>query len=400
MKSATETNASAEAAAPAELLLVLTGAPSQEKLARLASLCAALPAGRPGIALPGGIDTAPLSAAGLRVETMDLPARAPGLPWVVRPLLRQAGVLAASLGARAVLLCSPDMPELETADGGSAFAALAAPVLSGRADLAVPRYVAGRYEGFVNTGILAPALAALFGRWVRVPQPFELAASPRFLDRVSAASEGTDLPWPGVDAQGANLSMVETYVPFRHELSGLGEDLAGTLQLLLGSLFSEIERHAADWQRVRGVAALPPEGHRVPLGRPEQVIDLAPLRDSFLLGQKNLPDVWSLVLPPVTLLELRRLSRLPAEQFLVPDELWARILYDFALAYRRRTLGRTHLFGALVPLYLGWLASWVRQISPLSEAALEQRQLDLVQAFERSKPYFVSRWRWPDRFNP
>jgi hypothetical protein len=30
----------------------------------------------------------------------------------------------------------------------------------------------------------------------------------------------------------------------------------------------------------------------------------------------------------------------------------------------------------------------------------EQRLERLCQAFEASRPYLVSRWRWPDRFNP
>ena len=45
--------------------------------------------------------------------------------------------------------------------------------------------------------------------------------------------------------------------------------------------------------------------------------------DSFLLGSKNLDEVWRLILPPNALLELRRLTRLAPEQFRMPDELWA-----------------------------------------------------------------------------
>ena len=39
------------------------------------------------------------------------------------------------------------------------------------------------------------------------------------------------------------------------------------------------------------------------------------------------------------------------------DDLWVRIVYDFILAYRLRTLNRGHLLGALTPLYLAWVAS-------------------------------------------
>ena len=50
--------------------------------------------------------------------------------------------------------------------------------------------------------------------------------------------------------------------------------------------------------------------------------------------------IWSLVLPPATLFELRKAVSPGSEQFRIPDELWARIIYDFALAHRLRTINR------------------------------------------------------------
>jgi hypothetical protein len=58
------------------------------------------------------------------------------------------------------------------------------------------------------------------------------------------------------------------------------------------------------------------------------------------------------------------------------------------------------LLGALTPLYLGWVASYVREVSNLSSAAAEQRLERFSRAWEEKKPYLLSRWRWPDRFNP
>ena len=53
--------------------------------------------------------------------------------------------------------------------------------------------------------------------------------------------------------------------------------------------------------------------------------------ETFQLGFRNLQEVWALVLPPVTLLELKRLARPSTGRFHLPDELWVRIVYDFAL---------------------------------------------------------------------
>ena len=122
--------------------------------------------------------------------------------------------------------------------------------------------------------------------------------------------------------------------------------------------------------------------------------------ETFQLGFRNLQEVWSLVLPPVTLLELKRLARVSVDRFHMPDELWVRIVYDFALAHRLRTLSRSHLLGALTPLYLGWVASYALEVGGASPAEAEQRLEKLARAYEDGKPYLLSRWRWPDRFNP
>ena len=130
----------------------------------------------------------------------------------------------------------------------------------------------------------------------------------------------------------------------------------------------------------------------------EHPADIAPMLDAFQIAYTNLHEIWALVLPPNSLLGLKRLSAMPPASFRMPDSLWARIVYDFILAFRLRTINRGHLLGALTPLYLAWVASHLLLIS--SGTAPEKHIEDLASVFEADKPYLVSRWRWPDRFNP
>ena len=122
--------------------------------------------------------------------------------------------------------------------------------------------------------------------------------------------------------------------------------------------------------------------------------------DAFRLGYKNLNEIWKVVLPPATLVELKRLAARGADSFRMPDAVWARIVYDFVLAHRSRVMDRDHLLRALTPLYLGWLASYVLQVQDVSAPEAEQRIDALCIAYETQKAYLISRWRWPDRFNP
>jgi hypothetical protein len=177
-------------------------------------------------------------------------------------------------------------------------------------------------------------------------------------------------------------------------------DVDAALSQVLGSLFLDMEQHAAMWQRVRGSQAVPTFGAAPPFDEEPRAIDVQSMIGSFQLGFRNLQDVWARALPPATLIELSRLARTAQGAFRVPDELWARIVFDFALGHRLRVMNRDHLLRALAPIYLAWVASFVSEIAEVERAAVAARLERLCLAFEAEKPYLLARWRWPDRFNP
>ncbi|MFT4111812.1 hypothetical protein [Silvibacterium sp.] len=308
--------------------------------------------------------------------------------------------IAALLQARACVVLHPDLAVLEDA-GSTQFAA---PILEGGCDLVMPGYPEGKYDGLLNKGLVVPLAGALCGRRAHTPLAYDFGVSTRLLARLAAAAQRPGsvprLLWPSIFAGMDGGEMCEASLHVRHSVQSEGLELSAVLGLLAGSLFQEAEINAAQWQRVRGsqiMRVLPPVGDAPPESSEAAAPDPQPLIDSFVLGFRNLEEVWRIALPPISLFELQRISRLPAAEFHMPDELWARIVYDFAVAWHVRRIGRTHLLGAMTPLYLGWVASYVRGAAQLSTAEAQLRVEQLAQAFEASKPYFVSRWRWPDR---
>ena len=122
--------------------------------------------------------------------------------------------------------------------------------------------------------------------------------------------------------------------------------------------------------------------------------------EGFNLAFRDLREIWGLVLPPATLLELKKLTRLPADSFRLADATWARIVYDFVLAHRQRVMNADHMLRALTPIYLAWVASYALEVGNVSAAQALSRLEQLALVYEAQKPYLLSRWRWPDRFNP
>src|SRR5579872_65502 len=309
--------------------------------------------------------------------------------------------LAASLHARACIVLGADLAALQPHIIQLFFWT----ILERHCGLVLPVYPTKKYDALINSGILAPLHRALYGRRIRFPLVYEFAVSgamAEMLGRQQRASEQASLLWPVAQAatHSQQPTLGQVFIDARHQAATPGLELSAVLGQLAGSLFYEMERDAPHWQRIRGSQAVPSWGTAPEDTGEIEPGDAQPMLDSFLLGSKNLDEVWRLVLPPNSMLELRRLTRLPAEQFHMPDTLWAGIVYDFALAWRLRSISRIHLVGALTPLYLGWVASYVREVSSLTRGAAEQRLEQNFRAWEEKKPYLVSRWRWPDRFNP
>jgi hypothetical protein len=276
-------------------------------------------------------------------------------------------------------------------------------ILSSSTDLTIPCYELPPNSGLVNSAILYPLTRALFASRVRFPLAIDLGLSLRLAERLaSSATKFTEsdqddaLIWPVNEAITAGLIIEELDAGPRDIPQPADTSISTILPRVTSSLFADIEAKAAYWQRPRRLQA----GRRIiaDVALPDGYSEIPPrMIEAFQLAYTNLQDIWSLVLPPNSLLNLKRLSVMDVTAFRMPDNLWARIVFDFLIAYRLRTINRGHLFGALIPLYLAWVASHINVI--VSGTSPESHVEALASAFEAEKPYLVSRWRWPDRFN-
>jgi hypothetical protein len=302
--------------------------------------------------------------------------------------------------ARACVLVDPRAPlTADWIDG------LLRPLLDDAVDVVAPIYHRHPFSGAIVHGIVYPLFRALYGAGVRYPIGTDVACSRAAIDAViddpiwesDAGQLGIDL-WLSAAAVSRGLRIGQAYLGDRPE-ERTGLDLGSALTQVLGVCFSDMERQAATWHRVRGSRPLPSFGQVPPPARPPQV-DAAELADSFRLGSRELQDVWADVLPPLAILQWRRLAQASGDAFRVDDGLWARTIYDFAMGYRLRVIAREHLLGSMAPLYLGWLASFVAELQHRPPAEAEARIERLCLVFEAEKPYLISQWRWPERFKP
>ena len=377
------------------MLVVLPPLAQEQLAATVGRLTAILPAEELLVATQNGVQAGAFAPLQM-VETP--PTR---VSWTLTAAdYANAAELARKYEARSVLMVGPEGGSL-SADG---LRSLAWPAANGSVDLALPHYEVPPSAGLMNSAILYPVTRALFATRARFPLSIDLGFSLRMAERLGAAGQrfcgmGQDdaIVWPTPEAVTAGYSLGEYDVGARTLPQPPDPDIRTIMVQVTSSLFADVEAKAAFWQRPRRLPPPPP----IPPRHTELTdrrAEVASMVDGFRLAYTNLQEIWGLVLPPASLLGLKRLTVLEPHAFRMPESLWARIVYDFLIAFRLRTINRGHLLGALIPLYLAWVAD---HINVTAAGTDPERHVEAVAtAFDSEKPYLVSRWRWPDRFNP
>ena len=319
--------------------------------------------------------------------------------WTLKPAdFVNAYEIAREHNVRGIVMLGPGANSLSPL----ALRGLADAVLNASIDLATPHYALPPNTGLINSAIIYPLTRALFAARGRFPLAIDLGLSMRMAERLavearrtSASNQGDAILWPVNEAVSAGFTVDEIDAGTRAVPQPSEIDVNAILALVTGSLFADVESKAAVWQRPRRT----PPSRRTPtrIATAGSAADVAHMVEAFRLANANLQEIWSLVLPPQSLVMLKRVSVVEASAFRIPESLWARIVFDFLIAYRLRTINRGHLMGALIPLYLAWVASHINVTA--SGTSPEAHIESVASAFEADKPYLVARWRWPDRFN-
>ena len=99
-------------------------------------------------------------------------------------------------------------------------------------------------------------------------------------------------------------------------------DISAILALVTGSLFGDIEAKAAVWQRPRRLLPCARPIRRL-RRLPDGTADVAHMVEAFRLANANLQEIWSLVLPPHSLLLLKRFSVVEPRSSACPKSLGA-----------------------------------------------------------------------------
>jgi hypothetical protein len=302
-------------------------------------------------------------------------------------------------------------------------AGLAHLILEDKADWVTSRYRWALPYGALSDLIVYPLFRALWGRGVRHPAAPDFALSPQ----LAAAVLDEDI-WETEAATFGLPPWLATYAvlgPWRAAQSALGEK--EVFPLLPSTLTRQAEqraaqRQAAQWQAqfqtvVSALLRLVYDyrQHWVDVNSFDSLstltrfaspssasaanftstpeIDSLPLLDELALGWIEYRLLWQQVLTPANLAAIEALASLPPDRFYFPADLWARIVYDFAVVFNKGECDPSQVVNSLWPLYQGRLAAFGQEVAGLSVVGYEGTVSAQAVEFEETRPYLKDRWQ-------
>ena len=153
------------------------------------------------------------------------------------------------------------------------------------------------------------------------------------------------------------------------------------------------ESKSEKWKKIKGSEAVPTYGNPLDKEPKAFAVDLPGMIGNFKEGFKNLSVFWEKTINPQSFAVLKGLTKKRKdENFLMPTEDWAKIVYDFAATFHRWKRDRGKLVEIMRPLYYARVASFINRTRDMDTSQAEEIIDQQAQTFETLKPYLLKIW--------
>ena len=266
-----------------------------------------------------------------------------------------------------------------------------------------PLYVRHKYDGTITNGIAYPMTRALYGRRVRQPIGGDFGFSGKLARTYlksgiwddAVANFGIDI-WMTTLALNQRVRVCQAFMgrPKIHRAKDPGSQLGPMFRQVVGTIFSMMSHCESFWTRIK--YSKPTAIYGFGLGEvempPEVRVNTDNLLEQFHEGFDEYKGLWEEILTQDIYKKVFEIIGLKENEFNFPTDLWARLLFDMALAYRDDVTRRDHLMDSLIPLYFGRTLSFVKRTRNMSIKQAEETIEEDCTTFETVKPYLLKRW--------
>lgn len=278
---------------------------------------------------------------------------------------------------------------------------LGEPVYKHNFGFVTPYYYRYKYDGTITNAIAYPLTRALYGQIVRQPIGGEFALSGS-LAKIYAHEDvwSTDIARFGIDIWMTTTAICEGFRVCQaamgvklHDSKDPGTDLGPMFRQVVGTAFSLMKKYQMKWKAIRGSQPTDLFGDW-PKQEPEPIsVNLARLLDKFHQGLNEQKQIIDEIVSPGNREQLEAIRQEEEKVFRISDRLWARLVYDFSVAYNFQSkFSSQEVLTALMPLYFGRTASFVLQTEVMGATEAEMAVEKTADAFELEKRYLITRW--------
>ncbi len=274
------------------------------------------------------------------------------------------------------------------------------PIINEGFDYVAPLYHRHKYDGTITNTIVYPLTRALYGKRVRQPIGGDFGFSGRLAKfyitkdvwETDVAKYGIDI-WMTTTAIANNFKIAQAFLGAKiHDPKDPSADLSSMLYQVVGATFDLMETYSDIWKKIEGSESVPTRGFQYAVGLEPVSVNLDRMIEKFRLGVSELAGIWKEFLPQEIIDDLQKLKVLQKDEFHIPDDVWAKIIYSFAIAAHKKLLNKEHLLKSLTPLYLGKVASFVVETRESSASEVEEKIERLCNYFENEKEFLINNW--------
>lgn len=274
------------------------------------------------------------------------------------------------------------------------------PIIEHGFDYVAPLYHRHKFDGTITNSIVYPLTRALYGKRIRQPIGGDFGFSGElaryYLTKnvweTDVARFGIDI-WMTTTAIANNFKVCQSFLGAKiHDAKDPGADLSSMMYQVVGSAFDLMDEYGSAWKKIHSSQPVSVFGFEYAVGLEPISVNLERMIERFRLGVRELSDLWKAFLPDDILKHLRRIESIDRNSFTIPDDLWADIIYNFALAMHKRIMNKEHLLKSLTPLYIGRTASFFIENWTSEANEVEQRIEDLCNVFEERKYKLLNSW--------
>jgi glucosylglycerate synthase len=264
-----------------------------------------------------------------------------------------------------------------------------------------PLYTRHKYDGLLIREALYPLGRAAYGQRIRELHAEDFGFSGKFachcLNQEAWHQEAVRLgpaTWMAIEAVSVGFKTCQAYLgPKSRTEAGATGDAVSAIQRTVGTLFWCLDANPAAWSERTGSEVVPTFGSDGQLIEEPVRTNRKRLFELFRNGVSELSQIVSQILQPETLAAVQAAAALDAGKLQFEDELWVRVVYDFAASYHRSAINRDHLLQALTPLYRGRVCAFLQKHQNSPAERIEESTEALCAEFERWKPYLLERWK-------